>query len=107
MVTMVKFRYGGYWDVPRDIVFRYRDQLFLFLSSFDEDLDEYPDDYSVYRVPTSYPSSEIESWMYVPTESFTYLGQIPIRSVTFDATLRKELDASVLDPLIDYSLQGR
>jgi hypothetical protein len=48
---MVEFQYGDFCDVPRFIILKYRDTLFLLRSAFDEELDEYPDSYSVYRLP--------------------------------------------------------
>ena len=105
MGEMVEFQYGGYYDFPRTIVLRYRGEIFLLYGLFDEELDEFPDDYSVYRVPASTENSpEIKSWMFWPNESFRYLGQLPIRSITFDPTQRKALDASILDQMIGYPL---
>jgi hypothetical protein len=50
---MTPFKYAGFWDFPRCIKLRYRDQYFLLDGPFDEDLDEYPDIYSVYLVSES------------------------------------------------------
>jgi len=105
MGEMVEFRYGGYWDFPRTIVLRYRSAIFLLHGLFNEGRDEFPEDYSVYRVPVSTEDAlEIESWMFWPNESFEYLGQLPIQSITFDPTQRKALDASILDSMIGYPL---
>ena len=50
MAEMTPFTYGGFYDVPRCISLRYRGRRFLLQSAFDDDLDEYPTDYSVYLV---------------------------------------------------------
>ncbi len=47
---MVPFRYVDYYDVPRTIALRYKGKLFLLQSAFDDKLDEYPDNYSVYEL---------------------------------------------------------
>ena len=66
MADMIPFRYGGFWDVPRYIVLRYRDGLLYVQSAFDEELDDYPDNYSVYKIPTSAePSIEEGSWEFL------------------------------------------
>jgi hypothetical protein len=46
--NMVPFRYVEFCDVPKAIVLRYKAKLLLLDSPFDNQLDEYPDSYSVY-----------------------------------------------------------
>ena len=50
--AVIAFRYGSFWDVPRSILLRYRGKVLLLESHFDETLDEYPDHYTVYELPT-------------------------------------------------------
>lgn len=95
---MTPFKYGGFYDVPRCLALRYRGKRFLLQSAFDEDLDEFPTDYSVYVVPESADDSSTEcSPEFLSKTPMSCIGRIPIDQVTFDSTRRAELDASILD----------
>ena len=48
---MTAFTYGDFYDVPRQIVLKYKDRLYVLLSAFDDQLDDYPDRYQVFLVP--------------------------------------------------------
>lgn len=100
MSEMIPFRYGGFWDVPRFIVLRYRGKALLLESPFDESLDEYPDDYAVYELPNQTEWSELPqgSWIRDNTPRFL-IGRIPIGKVVFDPTKRKSLDSGCIDAL--------
>lgn len=101
MAEMTPFRYGGFYDVPRCLSLRYRGRRFLLLSAFDEDIDEYPDEYSVYVVPELPDDSQpVCTPEFLSKTPMACLGQIPIDQVTFDPSKRAELDASCLDELI-------
>jgi hypothetical protein len=101
MAEMTPFRYGGFYDVPRCLSLRYRERRFLLQSTFDEDLDEYQPDYSVYIVPESADDSRsVCSPEFLSNTPMACIGQIPTDQVKFDASKRKELDASILDSLI-------
>jgi hypothetical protein len=98
---MTAFSYGGFYDVPRCIRLRYQGRRYLLLSAFDEALDEYPAEYSVYELPELTDDSQpVRTPEFLSNTPMDCVGQIPIDSVVFDPTKRKELDASVLDPLI-------
>ena len=102
MAEMTPFIYGGFCDVPRCLSLRYRGKRFLLQSAFDEDLDEYPDNYSVYEVPETVSDGRpICSPEFLNNTPMAQIGSILIERVAFDSTKRKELDASVLDPFIE------
>jgi hypothetical protein len=70
-------------------------------SAFDDHLDEYPSDYSVYLIPDSADNSRpVCSPEFLSNTPMACIGHIPVSSVTFDPTKRKELDASILDTLL-------
>ena len=97
---MTAFQYVEFYDVPRCILIRHQGVHLLLQSWFDEELDEYSNVYSVYKVPTvdtQLISFSLEFFQ-TPME---HLGEIPINRVTFDASKRQELDASVLDEFVD------
>jgi len=70
-------------------------------SEFDDEIDDYSTSYSVFALPDSVGNSvQAGNWDSLNKTSMTEIGQIPVSSVTFDPTKRKELDASVLDDLL-------
>jgi hypothetical protein len=98
LCEMTSFSYGGFYDVPRCLTLQYRGKRFLLQSAFDEDLDEYPTEYSVYILPEPADGpSPICSPEFFAKTTMSLIGQIPIGEVTFDSTRRKQLDASILD----------
>jgi len=100
VTEMTPFGYGGFYDVPRCLSLGYRGRRFLLQSAFDESLDEYPTDYSVYIVPDSADDSwPVCSPEFLINTPMPCIGKIPIDQVKFDPSKRKELDASILDGL--------
>jgi hypothetical protein len=98
LCEMTPFSYGRFWDVPRYIALRYKGKHFLLQSVFDEDLDEYPSEYSVYAAPAPADDSQpVCSSEFLSKMQTSCIGKIQIDQVTFDSTKRKELDASILD----------
>ena len=98
MAIMTPFKYGSFYDVPRSIILSYRDMMFLLLSNFDEDLDDYQTEYSLYVIPAMVQESVRQgSWEFLRNTPMTCIGRIPVHNVLFDSTKRKELDASFLD----------
>jgi len=98
---MIPFRYIEFYDVPRGIVLRYRGKLLLLQSAFDEDLDDYPDRYSVYELPESVETSlAAGSWHFLENKELDRIGEIPVKALRFDSTKRKTLEPSILDDLL-------
>ncbi|WP_109487231.1 hypothetical protein [Occallatibacter savannae] len=98
MGQMIPFRYGGFWDVPRYILLRYRGKALLLESPFDEKLDEYPDDFTVYELPCATEWSAETRGDWIPKETRrTLIGYLPIGEVVFDPTMRERLDADCLN----------
>jgi hypothetical protein len=101
MAKMTPFRYGGYWDVPRYIIMRYRDRFLLLRSEFDKELDEYEANYTVFVLPESAGELVREgNWEFYNKTPMNEIGKIAVSAVVFDLTKRAELDASCLDELI-------
>jgi hypothetical protein len=104
MSELTHFRYVEFYDVPRNIVFRYRDRLLLLQSAFDEEADDYSDSYSVYVLPDNVEASiEKSSWDFLRATR-PIIGRIPIEVVRFDSTKRKSLDPSCVDALVARSI---
>lgn len=95
MPQWVDFIYGGFYDVPRCILLRAPDGRRLFLDcGFDEALDDYPAQYTVYVLPEDVDMSG--SWAAIPDPRFSLLGTVPVMDVRLDATKRRQIDAEAL-----------
>lgn len=100
LTEIIPFRYGGFWDVPRSILLRYREKTLLLRSPFDESVDEYPSVYSVYQVPDVISQSVLGGdWALLDGADLRFVGEIPISTVAFDPTKRRRLDSSCLEGL--------
>jgi hypothetical protein len=101
MAQMIPFKYAGFWDIPRYILLRYRGEFLYLASEFDDDLDDYSNHYTVYVLPGYVEVSAVEGqWNAILQSTMRKVGRIPVVAVVFDATKRKELDASCLDNLL-------
>ncbi|MGA2877084.1 MAG: hypothetical protein ABSE82_16325 [Nitrososphaerales archaeon] len=100
LAEIVPFRYGGFWDVPRPILLRYREMTLLLQSPFDDRMDEYSNVYSVYEVPDAISKSVLGGdWAPLEGAELRFVGEIPISTVAFDPTKRRTLDSSCLEHL--------
>jgi hypothetical protein len=100
MAEMTPFQYAGFWDVPRYIVLSYRGRCLLLRSEFDEALDEYELNYTVFVLPESAKSAVQDgNWDFYNKTPMAEIGQVPVHDVVFDPSKREELDASCLDNL--------
>lgn len=104
MASIVQYR--DFWDVPRIFVARYQDELFLFDCPFDEDVEDFPDSYKVYRMPALTHEDLAGSWYGLEAKAIGFLGEVPISKVQFDGTRRKEIDAGVLEHLTARAKAG-
>jgi hypothetical protein len=101
MATWAPISYRGYYDVPRIFLTRYEGEFYLFNCPFSEELDDYPDDYDVFLMPTDTHEENLPTdWTLVAGLAVRRLGSVPVTSVTFDSTRRKQVDTSVLDALL-------
>ena len=100
---MVPFKYVDFYDVPRLILLKYRDRLFLLASYFDEEKDDYEDNYSIDILPSLVEQRILESSRKVLEEEIEgrlHLGEIHVKDVVFDRTRRQMLDSTFLNKYI-------
>jgi len=96
MAKMTPFEYSGFYDVPRYIRFWYGAKSYLLRCEFDDDLDDYSPEYSVFERSDS---AEVD-WEAVSDPLAVLIGKVDVGQVTFDPAKRKSLDASFIDSLI-------
>lgn len=99
MTSWLPIRYRGYWDIPRIFLVRQAGQLFLFDCPFDHDLDDYPDHFTVYRLPDIADEDTPDDWTTLPGRAVRTLGRVPTAAVRFDPTRRAAIDAATFDAL--------
>ena len=93
-------RYGGFYDVPRTFMVSHEGQLFLFDSSFDDELDDYPDSYRVYLLPQTANADLAYYWGRLPGVATKFLGGVSVSHVQFDPTKRKAINPAILNELL-------
>ena|ERR1044071_2553103 len=92
-------QYRDFYDVPRIFLVNHRGTQYLFDCPFDQDLDDYPDTYRVFVLPADSCSNLSGSWEDLASSATAYLGKVPVKSVQFDSTRRREIETDVLDEL--------
>jgi hypothetical protein len=94
---MTDFRYVDFYDVPRTILLRFQNKWLLLQSAFDEKLDEYENEYCIYPLPDSFePVQSGSPWKFLEELELNCIARVPVNSVQFDSTKRKQLETSVL-----------
>jgi hypothetical protein len=97
---VVSFSYRGFYDLPRAILLRHRDVVFFLESAFEDMMDDYSEEYDVYRIDDASDKLLEELWEDLDRLAPRSIGRIKVNQVAFDATKRPSLDASILDPLL-------
>lgn len=97
MQNPLNIRYREFYDFPRMFVADLPGYSVLFDGSFDDTLDDYPPEYTLYLLPPLRDDELGGSWAHLADRATKSLGRIPTASVVFDATRRKSIDGSVLD----------
>jgi|HubBroStandDraft_4_1064222.scaffolds.fasta_scaffold71575_2 hypothetical protein len=101
MADRVKIVYREFYDVPRMLIMSRRGLKLLLDSAFDESLDDYSPTYKVYVLPKEIDERTLRSWESLPQMATKSLGEIRVDQVVFDVTKRAEVDAGVIDSLLD------
>ena len=87
-------QYRDFYDVPHMFVVRQGPAWLLFDGSFDDELDDYPDEYAVYELPAELGREPGESWVGLRGRAIAHLGSVPVADVRFDATRRRFVDSA-------------
>jgi hypothetical protein len=93
-------KYFSFWDVPRTFAFERGGEVYILMSEFDDNLDEYADDYEVFVVPDIGNLSVVSDWKSIEPLPKASVGTVPVASVRFDRSLRNYVDGSFLDSIL-------
>jgi hypothetical protein len=99
MENMTPITYRDFWDVPRIFIARREGDVLLFDCPLDETTEDYPNCYRVYLIPDLQDDELGGSWDKLHLKARRSLGEIPVRSVCFDATKRQGVATALLDSL--------
>lgn len=87
--SRLPFTYRGFYDVPRMLVVERKGYLYLFDCPFDEELDDFPDHYTVYRLdPSVWDRLDAGSWVDL-AQAGQRIGRVSVRDVEFDESRRR------------------
>ncbi len=88
-------RYRDFYDVPRAFVVEHAGDLLFFDCPFSQALDDYGDEYTVYRVSDELRDRiDVISWTDLGNQC-ERIGVVPTEAVAFDATKRRAINAEV------------
>jgi hypothetical protein len=92
----IAIEYGAFWDVPRLFWITWPDGALLFSCPFSDELDDYPDVYSVYDLPKSALPTEQAGQPWSLPATAQPIATVPVRDAEFDPTRRATIGAEVL-----------
>jgi len=88
-INWLSIKYGEFYDIPRVFVVNYEGETYFFDCPFKDELDDYPDFFTVYRVPEEeIDKVETISWSDISTFARP-IGIVKVKDVQFDETKRK------------------
>jgi hypothetical protein len=101
MGQTLPIKYSGFWDFPHAFFVEYEENLYLFWRGyFDDEIDDYPEVYDVYRISGFSFKDAGHIWNLDELTVKELLFQIPIRDVVFDSSRRKFIDSDTFETLI-------
>ena len=99
-------RYRDFYDIPRAFVVEHGGEQLLFDCPFDEALDNYADEYTIYRVSDDFRDrADLMSWTDLGKQ-FEPIAVIPTTAVRFDPTRRRAIRADVCEGMTGGSTSG-
>ncbi|HWQ32270.1 MAG TPA: hypothetical protein VNQ79_05250 [Blastocatellia bacterium] len=98
-MSWTAIRYRDFYDLPRIFITTYQGRQYLFDCPFDDELDDYPDSYSVYELPALSKAELQGSWEQLSALATAFLGRIPVARVQFDPTKRASINTAIFSEL--------
>lgn len=99
-VAWLPIKYRDFYDIPRAFSVEFRGALYFFDCPFDERADDYPNAYTVYRLPP-HAAAQIDGRSWDGLASLgTVIGKVSTHSVALDPSKRRFLDDRVFAQLL-------
>lgn len=99
-MNWLPLRYGDFYDIPRTFIVDYKGDSYFFDCPFNDDLDDYPDFFTAYRLRSRVKQEdEIHSWADLAARG-ERVGIVQIKNVHFDQSKRKAVADSVFGFLV-------
>lgn len=93
----IPIHHREFYDILRAIVVKHRGRTLFLDCRFDSDLDEYPDHFEVYELPSE---ADLDgSWDPLP-ELGKRLGRLALTDLVLDSTRRESLDSDSIEPFL-------
>jgi len=89
-----KIIYSGFYDFPLGFVASHEGRRFLFSRGWDESLDDYETDYTVFVLPEMTDEAIQASWPTIHDLAVTPIGTIAVSALDFDPTHRESIATS-------------
>jgi hypothetical protein len=100
--TGLPITYRDFYDVPRMILVEYEGAFYLFDCPFNDEMDDYPSAFTVYRLEPAQGRRALESRAWVGlAEKGKEVGQVSVEDVHLDSSKRRSLAASVFSLLVE------
>ena len=97
-------QYRDFYDLPRIFVTNYQGQFYLFDCPFDDELDDYPDSYLVYQLPSLTEAELAGSWTHLTERANHLLGTVSVHEVQFDPTKRARVNTAIFGELLAWPM---
>ena len=89
--------YRAFWDVPRWFLIQHRGRLLLFAAPWDDELDDYAAEYSVYALP---PDVDLDGdWVTLPPQAQSMRGRVAVGAMRFDETRRAGVELAPIEDI--------
>lgn len=107
-MSWAPIQFRDFYDVPRMFTVTLGGVIYLFDCPFDDEIDDYPDSYEVYRLRAGHPLPDWISTMghsllaYVAAKDpgLHRVGSMPASLVTFDPTRRQSIRDDALASIV-------
>jgi len=93
------FVYWGFWDIPRCILATLGDETYFLDCPFDEALDDYRPEFTVYLMPEISRDELVAGARDLPSRAISTLGTWPVSETRLDSSLRKKVDLGFIEEL--------
>jgi hypothetical protein len=93
----LRISYSGYYDYPEVFVVDFENYTFMFRRDFDETLDDYPNEYVVFR-SNSHEKAKHHAILANPFDG-EVVGLVSVSEIDFDPTHRAYINANIFTKL--------